>query len=86
MQNLRVKAFYGTSEKAVKTQVWIAISTYVLVAIVKKRLDTGLSLQTTLQINSLSIFEKVPIHELFSENHPVSAGSSSCKPLLPFQL
>jgi hypothetical protein len=85
-QNLRIKAFYGTSENAVKTQVWIAITTYVLVAIVKKRLDIGLSLQTMLQIISMSIFEKVPIHELLSENHHVNAEGTSCNPLLPFNL
>ncbi len=60
-QHLRIKAFYGTSENAVKTQVWIAISTYVLVAIVKKRLNLDHSLYTILQILSLSLFEKTPI-------------------------
>jgi transposase len=58
-QHLRIKAFYGTSENAVKTQIWIAISVYVLVAIVKKRLN--LSLYTILQILSVSLFEKTPI-------------------------
>lgn len=60
-QHLRIKAFYGTSENAVKTQIWIAISVYVLVAIVKKRLDLDLSLYTILQILSVSLFEKIPI-------------------------
>jgi len=60
-QHLRIKAFYGTSENAVKTQIWIAISVYVLVAIVKKRLDLNLSLYTILQILSVSLFEKSPI-------------------------
>lgn len=60
-QHLRIKAFYGTSENAVKTQIWIAISVYVLVAIVKKRLNLDLSLYTILQILSVSLFEKVPI-------------------------
>lgn len=60
-QHLRIKAFYGTSENAVKTQIWIAISVYVLVAIIKKRLKIELSLYTILQIFSISIFEKMPI-------------------------
>jgi hypothetical protein len=60
-QHLRIKAFYGTSENAVKTQVWIAISIYVLVAIVKKRLDLEPSLYTILQVLSISLFEKTPI-------------------------
>ncbi len=60
-QHLRIKSFYGTSENAVKTQIWIAISTYVLVAIMKKRLNTDLSLYTILQILSISLFEKMPI-------------------------
>ena len=60
-QHLRIKAFYGTSENAVKTQIWIAISVYVLVAIVKKRLNLDISLYTFLQILSLTLFEKEPI-------------------------
>jgi hypothetical protein len=60
-QHLRIKAFYGTSENSVKTQVWIAISVYVLVAIVKKQLCLDLSLYTILQIFSVTLFEKVPI-------------------------
>jgi hypothetical protein len=60
-QHLRIKAFYGTSENAVKTQIWIAISVYVLVAIVRKRLNLSLSLYTILQILSVSLFEKTPI-------------------------
>jgi len=57
-QHLRIKSFYGTSENAVKTQIWIAICVYVLVAIVKKRLSLNISLYTFLQILSISIFEK----------------------------
>ena len=60
-QHLRIKRFYGTSENAVKTQVWIAISTYVLVAIMKKRLKIDLSLYTILQILSITLFEKMSI-------------------------
>src|SRR5574341_1820480 len=60
-QHLRIKAFYGTSENAVKTQIWIAVSVYVLVAIVRKRLGLDLSLYQILQILSLTLFEKTPI-------------------------
>jgi NAD(P)-dependent dehydrogenase (short-subunit alcohol dehydrogenase family) len=67
-QHLRIKAFYGTSENAVKTQVWIAVSIYVLVAIVKKRLHLDHSLYTILQIFSITLFEKKPILQVFSEN------------------
>jgi len=66
-QHLRIRAFYGTSENAVKTQVWIAVSTYVLVAIIKKRLKLGHSLYTILQILSIAVFEKKPILQVFSE-------------------
>ncbi len=60
-QHLRIKAFYGTSENAVKSQIWIAISVYVLVAIVRKRLGLEASLYQILQILSVTLFEKMPI-------------------------
>ena len=60
-QHLRIKAFYGTSENAVKTQIWIAVSVYVLVAIVRKRLNAEASLYQILQVLSLTLFEKTPI-------------------------
>ena len=60
-QHLRIKAFYGTSENAVKTQIWIAVSVYVLVAIVRKRLGLELSLYQILQILSVTLFEKTPV-------------------------
>ena len=63
-QHLRIKRFYGTTENAVKTQIWIAISVYVLVAIVKKRLNTEASLYKILQILSLALFEKTPLNQL----------------------
>jgi hypothetical protein len=65
-QHLRIKAFYGTTENALKTQIWIAISVYVLVAIVKKRLNLDGSLYRILQILSVSIFDKTPILEALS--------------------
>jgi hypothetical protein len=67
-QHLRIKAFYGTSENAVKTQIWIAVAVYVLVAIVKKRMQIGLSLYTILQILSLTLFEKTPLYQAFAQN------------------
>lgn len=66
-QHLRIKSFYGTSENALKTQIWIAISVYVLVAIVKKRLNVPRSLYTILQILSVTLFEKIPISQALSE-------------------
>tara|TARA_Y100000310_G_scaffold181493_1_gene181447 strand:- start:25 stop:459 length:435 start_codon:yes stop_codon:yes gene_type:complete len=65
-QHLRIKAFYGTTENALKTQIWIAICVYVLVAIVKKSLNLDHSLYTILQILSVTIFEKTPILQAFS--------------------
>jgi len=65
-QNLRIKSFYGLSENAVKTQIWIAICIYVLAAIIKKKLNLEISLYTFLQIASVSIFEKSPLLEVFS--------------------
>lgn len=66
-QNLRIKNFFGTSENAVKTQIWIAVSVYVLVAILKKRLNIPASLYTILQILSVSIFERTPLLPLLTE-------------------
>ena len=65
-QHLRIKVFFGTSENAVKTQIWIAVSVYVLVAIVKKRLNLSASLYEMLQILSLTIFEKIPLDQLLN--------------------
>jgi hypothetical protein len=68
-QHLRIKVFYGYSENAVKTQVWIAVSVYVLVAILKKRLVLEASLHEILQVLSLTLFEKVPILQAFGRVH-----------------
>lgn len=65
-QHLRIKAFYGTSDNAVKTQIWIAVSTDVLVAIIRKRLHLEQNLYTILQILSVTLFEKVPLNQLFA--------------------
>jgi len=67
-QHLKIKAFYGTSENAVKTQIWIAVSVYVLVAIVKKRLKLDISLYTILQILSVTVFNRTPLDHMFTDN------------------
>ena len=64
-QHLRIKSFFGTSENAVKTQIWIAVSVFVLVAIIRKRLNLEQSLYTILQVLSLSMFEKTLLNQLF---------------------
>ena len=69
-QHLRIKRFYGTSENAVRTQIWIAISVYVLVAIIKKQLKLDSSLHTLLQILSLTLFEKLPLQQAVAETAP----------------
>ena len=69
-QHLRIKKFYGTSENAVKAQIWVAVSVYVLVAIIKKRLNLEVSLYTLLQIFSVTLFEKTPLNKaLFDTQH-----------------
>ena len=84
-QHLRIKAFYGTSPNAVKTQVWIAISIYLLVAIVKKQLDLSASLHTNLQILETNIFEKRPILQIVSEALKQETDSHSSKQLNLFE-
>ena len=71
-QHLRIKAFFGTTENAVKTQIWIAISVYVLIAIVKKRLDLSASLFELLQILSITVFERVSVIQLLTQCQPVN--------------
>jgi hypothetical protein len=83
-QHLRIKAFYGTSENAVKTQVWIAISTYVLVAIVKKELKLDRSLNEILQILSLALFEKTPVFQALSQQIVPNENEPSHKQLSLF--
>ena len=83
-QHLRIKAFYGTSENAVRTQVWIAIAVYVLVAIVKKRFHLSASLYTILQILSLTLFEKTPIFQALAQQPPPNKSSDpQDQPCLP---
>ena len=70
-QHLRIKRFFGTSENAVKSQIWIAVSVYVLVAIVKKRLNLDASLYTLLQILSVTLFEKMPLQQALAAGEPL---------------
>jgi hypothetical protein len=85
-QHLRIKAFYGTSENAVKTQIWIAISTYVLVAIIKKELKLDRSLNEILQILSLGLFEKTPVFQALSPQIVPKENVPSHKQLSLFDL
>jgi transposase len=85
-QHLRIKTFYGTSENAVKTQVWVAISTYVLVAILKKRLALNLSLYTILQILSITLFEKTPILKAILDFNYQTTQGGACIQLQMFDL
>ncbi|MBU1568074.1 MAG: IS4 family transposase [Proteobacteria bacterium] len=83
-QNLRIKTFYGTSENAVKAQIWIAVSVYLLVAIMKKRLKIEASLYTTLQVLSVTIFERVPLLQVLTRDQHTPEIVDSCKQLLLF--
>ena len=84
-QNLRIKSFYGTSENAVKTQVWIAVSVYVLVAIMKKQLRLQESLYTILQILSVSAFERNTIYQLITNRDCMSKPALPCNQLKLFE-
>ena len=85
-QHLRIKAFYGTSENAVKTQIWIAISVYVLVAIVKKELHLDLNLYTILQILSITILETIHIIQAFTQREYDKPEDKPYKQLSLFEL
>jgi len=85
-QHLRIKAFYGTSENAVKTQIWTAISVYVLIALVKKRLNLDITLYTFLQILSVSVFEKVDILQLLTNSAGTIEDTYTCNQLNLFDL
>ncbi len=74
-QHLRIKSFYGTSENAVKSQIWIAVSVYVLIAIIKKRFGLEQSFHTILQILSLTLFEKIPLNQLLTKGLDLSPDS-----------
>lgn len=85
-QHLRIKKFYGNSENAVRSQIWIAISVYVLVAIIKKRLKLDASLYTLLQIFSVSVFEKTELRRAFAKDESGTGSNSFSKPLLLFDI
>lgn len=80
-QNLRIKTFYGTSDNAVKTQIWIAVCVYVLIAIVKKELQLEPSLYEILQILSITPFEQIPLHELLTKTYDANRNPYDCNQL-----
>ena len=85
-QNLRIKSFYGTSENAVRTQIWVAITVYALVAVIKKRLPLELPLYTFLQILSMTAFEKLPLNRLLTETADHESMTYGCNQLVLFNL
>jgi len=85
-QNLRIKTFFGTSENAVKTQIWTAITIYVLAAIVKKKLSLELPLYSFLQILSVTVFEKTPLNQLVADPAMLPDSAEPCNQLLLFNL
>ena len=80
-QHLRIKAFFGTSQTAVKSQIWIAVCVYVLIAIIRKRLDCTASLYTILQVLSLTAFERIPLDQLLSDLDPTNTDTENTKQL-----
>ena len=84
-QHLRIKAFFGTSENAVKSQIWIAVSVYVLVAIIKKRLHLSASLYQILQILSLTMFERMPLDQLLTQTADEESDTTLGKQLILFE-
>lgn len=84
-QHLRIKKFYGYSENAVKSQIWIAVSVYVLVAIIKKRLNLDASLYTLLQILSVTLFEKMPLQQALTASDSTSTNALPCNQLNLFE-
>ena len=81
-----IKQFFGTSENAVKTQIWIAVSVYVLVAIVRKKPNLDVSLYTLLQILSVTLFEKMPIQQVFPGDANRTADGAACNQLNLFTI
>jgi IS4 transposase len=84
-QHLRIKAFFGTSENAVKSQLWIAVSVYVLVAVIKKRRKLAASLHEILQILSLTMFERIPLDRLLAQIVTDDIDHASAKQLFHFE-
>jgi IS4 transposase len=84
-QQLRIKSFFGTSENAVKSQIWIAVSVHVLVAIIKKRLNLPATLYEILQILSLAMFEQTPLDQLLARIPPSSDQPENPNQLILFE-
>ena len=84
-QHLRIKVFYGTSENAVKTQIWMAVSAYLLVAIVRKRLDLPASLYTLLQVLSVTLFEKIHISQALQQKDYTNSEMTYSNQLILFE-
>ena len=84
-QHLRIKSFYGTSDNALRTQIWSAIATYLIIAILRKKLNLTQSLYTILQVLSVSIFEQIPILQAFSDVNPNQTNNDSHNQLLLFE-
>jgi hypothetical protein len=84
-QHLRIKAFYGTSANALRTQLWVAVGVYALVALLKKRLGSDATLYEILQILSVSVFEKTPVNQLFQASHSLNDHSALSKQLHLFE-
>jgi hypothetical protein len=84
-QHLRIKAFYGTSANAVRTQLWVAVGVYALVAILKKRLGSDATLYEILQILSVSVFDKTPVEQLFQQVSSQNENSQASKQLSLFE-
>jgi len=80
-QHLRIKSFYGTFDNAVKSQIWIAISAYVLVSVIKKRLKIEATLYTILQLLSITIFDKMPLNQLFTDRDKMDNQIKTCNRL-----
>ena len=85
-QHLRIKRFFGTSPNAVKIQIWTAVSTYVLIAIVKKKLGLDQSLHTILQILSTTLFEKTPVPLVFQRYNDEISNRAGSKQLTLFEI
>jgi transposase len=85
-QNLRIKSFYGTSENAVRTQIWVAMTVYALVAIVKKKVGMEMPLYSILQVLSVTAFEKIPLNQLFTETDDRETRGPAANQLRLFDL
>ncbi|OGR00019.1 MAG: hypothetical protein A2505_05675 [Deltaproteobacteria bacterium RIFOXYD12_FULL_55_16] len=81
---MRIKTFYGTSENAVKAQIWIAVSVYLLIAIMKKRLNIEASLYTILQVLSVTIFERMLLLQVLAKEEYTTSVDKNCNQLLLF--